>query len=250
MEENFKSKFGFCLFFLLIFGLLIGGYFFTKYYLQEDEVSKLTEKTNYKIDDSKDYFYFINEGTISESAEIYYKDVVININTQTTLTEALAKENQIYKNNIKYIKDQDNIIDDIITYKNDDIYSLMFRMYETYEFGKYISLVVKDYDYSCFTGITFNKSTAYVFNKDEGKRLLENDLLNMYGLNIDKVKERVKEYLESIQTEIDDEPVIKIDETLNNLKLNSLYINEYGKLVVSYIVKTTQTDYNEITEVN
>lgn len=250
MEENLKSKLGFFLFLLTIFGLLIGGYFFTKYYLKEDNNDTTQIKENYKIDNDKDFIYYINEDTISENAEIYYKDVVINLNTQTGLSESLEKENKMYKNNIKYISDEKFLNNEIITYNNDNIYSVTFRIYKDYEFGKYISLVANDYDYSCLTGVTFNNVKAYVFNTLDGSKLTDDDLLNMYSLNIDKIKEKVNEYLKTKQSIINDIEVIKIDETLDNLNLNGLYINEYGKLVISYLVKTTQTDYNEITEVN
>ena len=86
MEENFKSKLGFVFFIFIILFLAIGGYFFMEY--------TLNKVVNYKIDDTKDFIYFTNESTISEGAGIYYKDVVINLNTQTTLTESLAKENE------------------------------------------------------------------------------------------------------------------------------------------------------------
>ena len=42
---------------------------------------------------------------------------------------------------------------------------------------------------------------------------------------------------------------IKIDETLNELKINDtyvIYISETKKLVVKYIVKTNSVDYNDV----
>ena len=36
----------------------------------------------------------------------------------------------------------------------------------------------------------------------------------------------------------------------NDFNNYSLYINDYGKLYISYLVKTTQVDYNEVMEVN
>lgn len=251
MEENLRSKLGFWLFFLIIIFLLVGGYFYMNYTLNDKRDDNTTsEKVNYKIDTTKDYIYYINESTISEGAEIYYKDVVINLSTQEVLTESLAKENKIYKNNIKYISDDETLNKEIIVYNNDDINYLTFRDYKNYEFGKYISLLVSDYNYSCMDGVTFNKSFAYVFNTENGGLLTSNDLLNMYNLNIDIIKERVKDFLNTKQTKVDDVDLINIDETINELNMNSLYINEYGKLTISYLVKTTQTDYNEITEVN
>ena len=251
MEENLKSKLGFFFFFLIVFGLLIGGYFYMDYSLNKKDIPEEKEEIiSYKIDDNKEYIYYINESTLSEGAEIYYKDVVINIKNQEVLTESLEKENKIYKNNITYLTEEDLKNPEIITYNNDNIKYLTFRDYKNYEFGKYISLLISDYNYSCYDGVTFNNSYAYVFDTKDGILLSENELLNMYNLNIDIIKEKVKKFLEEKQTIIDEVEVIKIDETLENLKLNSIYINEYGKLAISYLVKTSETDYNEITEVN
>jgi hypothetical protein len=125
---------------------------------------------------------------------------------------------------------------------------MTFRTYSSNEFGKYLSLVINEYNYSCFSDVTFNKSITYVFNKDENKLLSNDDLLNMYNINMDKIKERLKEYLDGKQTKEDGIEVIKIDDTIDNLEY-SLYINDFGKLCVSFLVKTTQVDYNEIMEV-
>ena len=125
---------------------------------------------------------------------------------------------------------------------------MTFRTYSSNEFGKYLSLVINEYNYSCFSDVTFNKSITYVFNKDENKLLSNDDLLNMYNINMDKIKERIKEYLDGKQTKEDGIDVIKIDDTIDNLEY-SLYINDFGKLCVSFLVKTTQVDYNEIMEV-
>ncbi len=255
MEETFKSKLGFSLFFILIIGLIVGGYFWTNWTLTEKErvkQQKKEEKIEYKIDADKDYIYFVNESAISEEAEIDYKDVVINLKGQEALTETLEKENKIYKNNIVHISEMNLLSKDLIAYNYDDLYALTFRNYDVFEFGKYVSLLIKDYNYSCLDngGVTFKDSKAYVFNVQSGELLKSNELLNMYRLNMDIVKERVTEYLSGKQTKVNNVDVIKIEDTINELKEENLYINNYGKLSITFLVKTTQTDYNEITEVN
>ena len=252
MEENLKNKLGFWIFFIIVLTLLIGGFIFTKYTINEDKNKKEREKIkiDLRIDKNKDYIYYINEETISESAEIYYKDVVINLSTQEVLTESLEKENKIYKNNIKHISEMNIMTDQIIKYNNDDLYALTFRDYKNYEYGKYVSLVVNDYNYSCFDDITFKSAKAYVFDTEDGTLLTNDDLLNKYIQNVDTIKEKVREYLNSKQTVVDDAELIKIDETIDNLGDYTLYIDEYGHLAVSFLVKTTQVDYNEIMEVN
>lgn len=253
MEENFKSKLGFIFFILIVLFLAIGGYFFMDYTLNNKETNNEEEDQviSYKIDDSKDYIYYINESTISEGAQIYYKDVVINLNTQTTLTESLAKENERYKNNVQKISETDLISDELINYRNDDIYALTFRNYENYEFGKYVSLVIYDYNYSCFDSITFKEFKSYVFDSSTGKRVENDELLKMYNLNMDNIKEKVRTDLESKQGNNEEGTAnINIDETLNNIEESQFYINNFGRLCVCYLAKTAEGSYNEVMEVS
>ena len=254
MEENLKSKLGFITFTIIIIALLVGGYFYTKYTINHKEPVKTEENVvkTIKIDKEKDYFYYLNESVISEEAEIYYKDVVINIKDQEELTKKLEKENNIYKNNIKYIsKELENgnlISKDIVNYSNDDLYSLKFRNYKTFESSKYLSLVINDFNYSCLDYITFDKTEAYVFNKEDGTYISEEKLLKNYNISIDEIKEQIKNHLSTKQNT---EGTIKIDETINDLTKNyALYVNNSNKLCISYLVKTNEVDYNEDMEVN
>jgi len=229
MEENFKNKLGLWMFIIIILGFAIGGYFFTQNIIKDydsTKENKEAKKTDYKIDKDKDYIYFINEEVISEKAEIFYRDVVINLSTQETLTETLKKENRIYKNTIKYIKDTE-VLEDIIVYNKDGLYALNFREYTVYEFEEYISLVVDDYNYTCFDDTTFAKTKSYIFNIKNGKLLTENEILKLYNKNMNKIKEQIKEYLNEEQTVFDNEELIKIDETINDFNNYSLYINYY-----------------------
>lgn len=255
MEANLKNKIGFFLFFFLVLFLGVGGYFFTDYMLQKEvcnKENKIEEKKDYRIDKNKDYIYFINSETISEGAEIYYQDVVINLSTQEVLTETLEKENRIYKESIKYIDDEDVYImsEDLINYNNDNIYSLTFREYQTYSYGDYVSLIINDYNYTCFDLVTFNKSKSYVFDTTNGNVINESDLLNLYHTNIDSIKSDIREYLNSKQEIVDEEEYLKIDDTLNNFTNYALYIDNVGNLYISFLVKTSKQDYNEIMEVN
>ena len=236
MEDNLKSKLGFIIFLIIIIALIGGGQYYL-YYIKNsnNKVSNnVKEKKNIKIDNSKEYFYFINEDTISDAAEIYYKDVVINLNTQLDLTKTLEHENEVYKENVKYIsKELENgnlISKDIVNYDNDDLFS-----------------VINDFNYSCLDFITFNKTKAYVFDISNGKLLTEDDLFDKFNVNMAEIKKAIKNHLTSIQNE---EGTIKIDETVNDLSNYALYINNYNKLCISYLVKTNEVDYNEDMEVN
>lgn len=226
-----------------------------KYTLDEDNKKEINNKKNneeisYKIDEDKDYIYFENEETISEGAEIYYRDVIINLNTQTVLTETLNNENKMYKNNIKYISDQNIISNELIHFNYDNLYALTFREYNVYSYDKYVSLLINDYNYTCFDEKTFNKSKAYIFDIKNGTLLKEEEILNLYNTNMEQIKEAIKNVLISKQTMVDDVELIKVEETINDMNTYAFYINDYGKLYISYLVKTTQVDYNEIMEVN
>ena len=254
MEENFRNKLGFWAFFLIILTLLIGGYFFTKHTINNfDEKKKDAKeevKKDLKIDKKKDYIYFENEELISDHKEIIYKDVIINLNTQTTLTETLKKENRLYKNTIQYISKQENLNKDIIVYNNDDLYALNFREYKSYEYKNYVSLVINDFNYTCFADTTFQKTKSYIFNTLDGSLVSEEELLDKYNTSLDSIKKDIKEYLIENQTIVNEVELIKVDETINNFDNYALYINEYGRLNISYLVKTNEVDYNEIMEVN
>ncbi len=252
MEENFKSKIGFGLFIFFILFLIIGGYIFTQKVINDDfhlfSKDNENKEVNYKIDQNKDYIYFINEDVISKEANLTYKDVVINIKGEEELTENLERENRENKNTIKYISEYDDLNVEF-NYNYDNLYSLYYRDYEVYEFDKYVSLIIKDYTYSCYDLLTFKGTKSYVYNTLDGTRLSENDLLNKYNASLEEIKSRIKNDLLKSQTYEDGEEVIKIDETLNNFNNYSFYINDLGKLCITYLVKSTKTDYNLSMEV-
>ena len=254
MEENFKNKLGFWMFFVIVLFLAVGGYFFTDYILNvKEEVSKNNkkeEKINYKIDEEKDYIYFQNEKSIidEDDVEVYYKDVIINIKGQENITEILENENKKYQGNIKYLSDMELLSEDIITYNYNNIYALTFREYKVYEYNDYVSLVIDNHNYSCFDLNSFASTKSYVFDISEGKLLTNEDVLNLYDVNMNHIINKIKEKLTNDQQVVDEVELIKIDETINDLNY-SLYINEYGRLYISFLVKTTQVDYNEIMEV-
>ena len=249
MEENLKSKLGFLVFTLIVLFIGIGGFFFTRYELnnQEDKKNE-TKNIDYHIDKNQKYIYYKNLSVISEDAEIEYQDVVINIKGQEALTKSLQDENEIYKTNIKYIS-KENVTEEVIKYNNDGLYSLNFRVYSDYEYGDYVSLVVKDYDYSCFDFITFNKTKSYIFNTKTGEVLKEADILDKYNLNMDTLKEQMRTFLMGEQRKENEVDVIQIDATINDLKNYSLYINNYGSLCISFLVKTIDGSYNVDMEV-
>ena len=243
MKKGRSGKIGFVLFLLFIIALLIGGQYLYNYVTNEDANDYKTkgENEDYRIDKTKDYFYFINESVISESAEIYYKDVVVNIKGSEHITETLNKENAIYKSNIKYISDQDVLSDELINYNSDNIYMVNYREYKTYKYNNYVSLVVLDYLYDCFDQSTIKDSKSYVFDTNTGKLLTNEELYSLFNTNEENIKKEIKEEVISKDSNSSEEILNKI----NNLELNSLYVDDIGKLKAEYLVIYSEINYNE-----
>ena len=252
MEENLKNKLGFWSFIFVVIFLLIGGYYITfRFDIKKNDIKENeNEKISYKINENKDYIYFENEEAIidEDGAEVFYKDVILNIKGQESLTETLKKENKIFKKNIKYIDDEESLNKELINYNYNNIYALTFREYKIYEHENYVSLVIDDHNYSCFDLNTFIGTKSYIFDISKGILLNIKEILNIYDLEEKDIVNKVKDKLLNTQKVVDGIDLIKIDETLNDLEY-SLFINEYGDLYISFLVKTSQVDYNEIMEV-
>lgn len=244
--DNFnKSKVGGMVFILFIILLIIGGqYLYNMVTNKDNDTSNNGKKVDYRIDIKKDYFYFENESVISESAEIFYKDIVINIKGQETLTESLNKENAVYKSNIKYISDANLLSEEMVNYNNDNLYMLTYREYQMYSYDFYKSLVILDYMYDCFDQSTIHNEKSYMFDTNTGKLLSEEEILSTFDTSLDKVKDEVREYLNSKQEVVNEVELIKIDETINDFNYG-LFVNDVGRLNVTFLVKSTQTDYND-----
>lgn len=243
MKKERSGKIGFVLFLLFIIALLVGGQYLYNYVTNKDTNDYKTkgENEDYRIDKTKDYFYFINESVISESAEIYYKDVVVNIKGSEHITEILNKENAIYKSNIKYISDQDVLSDELINYNSDNIYMVNYREYKTYKYNNYVSLVVLDYLYDCFDQSTIKDSKSYVFDINTGKLLTNEELYSLFNTNEENIKKEIREEVISKDSNSSEEILNKI----SNLELNSLYVDDIGKLKAEYLVIYSEINYNE-----
>lgn len=257
MNETRSNTIGSILFVLLILVLAVGGYFFTKSITIEKEESKLTTdkatiSDEYKLDKEQDFIYYSNEKFISMEPDITYKDVIINLTTAETINKSLKQELDVIRNSVKYIKDNELDPNREVMY-NDEIYSASERNYETFAYKEYISLLVKDYEFNCYDGSLLSKLRSYVFDVTTGKMLLANDLLDKYNTNMDRVKSTVRDYLTKNQTYEEEIEIINIEETiagLDNPDNYAIYIDKYGDLYISYIVKTSQVDYNETMKLN
>jgi len=258
MNDSSRNIIGGITFFLIVIILAVGGFFLTKY-LTKDEIEEtstndVTINYEHKVNKEKEFIYYENENFISMEPDITYKDVIINLDVAETINQTLKSELDEIRNSVKYIKDNELDPNREIMYE-DEIYSAKERNYESFEYKNYISLLVKDYEFTCYEGSLLTELRSFVYNTQTGKMILPNDLFELYKINIDIIKEKVRTKLNDSQivdTETNVE-LILIDETVNGLddsKNFALYIDKYGDLYISFIVKTNEVDYNENIKLN
>lgn len=257
MNDTRHNVFLGMLFVIFILVLGVGGYFLTINITKDEEKeNNITEKVlsdDYKIDKKADYIYFKDEKIISSEPDIIYKDVVINLDTAESINTSLKQELNIIRQSVKYISDNALDPNREVLYEDENIYSASERNYENFMYKEYISLIVKDYEFNCYDGSLLKSLKSYVFNVETGKQLLNNDLLEFYDINMSEVEDKVREHLQSNQSIENEIELIKIEETIAGLQSAgnyAFYIDKYGDLNISYIVKTTQVDYNETIKLN
>lgn len=259
MEDSRSNIVGSIFFFLIIIILGVGGYFLT-IHLTKDTNKKTDEHVEnivldeHKINKEQDYIYFANEKFISMEPDITYKDVTINLDTAETINQTLKKELDEIRKSVKYISDNELDPNKTIMYDGENIYSAEERNYETYNYKEYISLIVKDYEFNCYDGSLLKNLKSYVFDTKTGKLKLNNELFEEYDIDLSKLKSLAREKLNNSQTTDEENglELILIEDTISNLNDNNyaLYIDNYGDLYASFIVKTTQVDYNETIKLN
>lgn len=258
MNDSKSNVIGSVFFFLIIIVLGVGGYFLTVHLTKDSSINgndyvKNTLSDEHKINKELDYIYYSNEKFVSIEPDITYKDVTINLDTAETINQTLKKELDIIRESVKYISDNELDADRPIMYE-DEIYSASERNYETHNYKEFISLIIKDYEFNCYDGSLLKNLKSYVFNTKTGKMQLNTDLLEDYDLDKNDIKNKAESKLEKSQTTDEETQIelILIDDTINNLNDGNyaLYIDDYGDLYVSFIVKTTQVDYNETIKLN
>lgn len=253
MNEEGKSKLFFGLFFGVVILIIAGGTFVLNYHPKDKETKNLESYNKLKDNKDKDFIYFEDVEVLSVEQELFYKRPVINFksNTILELNQKLSDANLRIKNNIVKL---DSVSDDEKSnclYLDDNIYSAKTRDYEVINYGKYVSLVIKEYTYLC-TGV-FNDVSyeSYTFDKSTGEYLNQSDVLKVKDVLFSKVQSTIRSYLEENSSKFGDEVIIDVDGTISNLNnSSSIYINKDGKLVVLFIVKTNNTDYNDSIEID
>lgn len=251
--ENTKNKIGVAILIIILLVFSVGGYFFMNYMVNEGGNTKKSKKevADLRIDESKDYIYFENTEEIIE--EIFKEDVILNFKGLESINESLASELKTLDNNKVKVTNEE-IPEGVVCYE--DLYSFKYRDYTNNQFGKFVSLVVRDYDYSCINGSIPINTKSYVVDKNTGKLITEDELLKEFNIGEDKILEQVRERLNFTQTLDEDVQVIDIDGTINSLKEGqygtnkALSISKNGKLMINFIVKSNKINYNDSIELD
>lgn len=266
MEDIRFGKVKAALFLFFIVVLIVGGYFLMEVFVRSENKNDFSEKNvaskseqlkeDYRINDNEELIYFTNTEIKNEARNIIYQDVIFNFdsiyakNLETTLNLETAELKESYK----LISDQELTDEEkeLIIYSESDVYSAKYNEYTRYFFKDYASLVKNTYTYDCFNGVKLEKQESYVFNVSSGSLLSKNKLLELYKISKDDIKESIKSKLDKEQSTIDGEDTIDIIETLNSIDNDdyNLYINKSGYLVISYIAKSVQEDYNDVIILN
>lgn len=249
-----KVKAAIFLFFIVV--LVVGGYIGMIMLTKEPEntkkletevASKSDNKTDIRIDKSKDYIYFENEVLKNETRDIAYKDVVFNFdsNDAKTIATFLNNERETNEKTYKTISEVELTEEEKekILYKDSDVYEAVYNKYSRYFYENYATIVNDVLEYNCNSGNKEIRVSAYTFDTNTGELLSKSKLMNNFDISLDKIKEKVQEKLEKEQVVVEDVPQIDIVSTLSSLDDDSsyaLYVNKSGYLVINYFIKYMQ----------
>lgn len=257
MNRNLERKrdfIGSILFVCFVFTLIVGGFFATKYLTSDSQKKQIRkdEQSKFKVDSKKDFVYFDNVVTICEDPDIVHKDLVINLIGTDTLNEILKSENDIIRASVKKISESELDPAKEVLYDEGDIFYSKERNYSSFESSKYLSILITDGEFNCYTGSQITSVKSYNFNLANGKQLSNPTILGFYSMNIEDVKSKISEKLAADQAEFGENNTINVEETLNGITIENaaLYYNNAGKLNISFIVKTSQESYNDTIELN
>lgn len=238
----------------MIIILVLGFYVIYDQFIKEKETVDVidtdVDMTATKIDDTKDYIYYENEKDINLSTDMIeeytYKDIVININTDSikSLNTRLKTENAAYAKD--YVEEKGTYEcgtpkGDLANYN--DVFT--YRDYIIYETDNYITVVVRD-NLIDICGYVLNKSTtSYIIDKKEGIIYTDNSLLNIYNTTKDElVKNAIANRTDGSYGVLDHDEIVTSILELNEI---SLYIDNKECLGVYYtgiLAEDTDDHYN------
>lgn len=252
--ERRKDFIGGVAFIAFVVVLIVGGFFLTRYLTSEEEHKKIVQNEidKLKADSKKELVYYENETVVSADPEIVHKDIIINLKEADTVNEILKVSMDEIRTTVKKISESTLDPNKDLLFDEGEIYSSKERNYNVYESLNYLSILVTDSNFDCYTGSSITKQQAYTFSLTNGKRLSNETLIGYAGITIDDIKNKARNKLEEDQKEFTDGSYILIDESINNIDINNaiIYTNKSGKIVISIVVKTNDDSYNDTIELN
>lgn len=238
ITDRQNSKLTFFIFILVIIGLIVLGYFLIK---KPDISEKILDDTEtLEIDKTKNIVYYDNIDVISSEAQLEYKDIHINLNSDDAKELEAKLNNNMNKIRGKYTKLEDNSNQEIIN-EADGIAQAQIIDYNTFNSTNYVTIEVNEYEFLA-NAMTFdNKLTYYCLDKRSGKLLTNQIIMKQENLSADTIRTKIYDHIK-------DNNEIDIDVTMNNPY--TLYYNEYGKVKANIIVKIGDINYNDNVEIN
>lgn len=238
ITDRQNSKLTFFIFILVIIGLIVLGYFLIK---KPDISEKILDDTEtLEIDKTKNIVYYDNIDVISSEAQLEYKDIHINLNSDDAKELEAKLNNNMNKIRGKYTKLEDNSNQEIIN-EADGIAQAQIIDYNTFNSTNYVTIEVNEYEFLASAMNFDNKLTYYCLDKRNGKLLTNQIIMKQENLIADTIRTKIYDHIK-------DNDEIDIDVTMNNPY--TLYYNEYGKVKANIIVKIGDINYNDNVEIN
>lgn len=238
ITDRQNSKLTFFIFILVIIGLIVLGYFLIK---KPDISEKILDDTEtLEIDKTKNIVYYDNIDVISSEAQLEYKDIHINLNSDDAKELEAKLNNNMNKIRGKYTKLEDNSNQEIIN-EADGIAQAQIIDYNTFNSTNYVTIEVNEYEFLASAMSFDNKLTYYCLDKRNGKLLTNQIIMKQENLSADTIRTKIYDHIK-------DNDEIDIDVTMNNPY--TLYYNEYGKVKANIIVKIGDINYNDNVEIN
>lgn len=254
MENKARNIIASILFLIFIIALIIGGYIYVKDLSAKPDNPKTKEEDkkvkDYRIDKNKDYIYFENEEIISIDPELTYKDVYLNIEGAEIINSALKAEMDVLRNSIIKLDETNKDETKTLLYEETEVFNAKERNYIIYKSGNYYSLIINDLDFNCYSDFLTTGLQGYIINTKSGSIVTNEEIIKIYNLTLEDIKERVRLKLKESQNENDGDLIINIENTLNTLFDNyALYIDG-NDLYITFIVKSNFVNYNDNVKLN
>lgn len=243
MESGGKIKFA--IFGVIVIIIIIGGFYLMKKSekitlenkVDNKVIKEEKESKDIRIDKTKEYIYYTNYERVVDELDIEYKDIVFNFEGHDDIAKSLNEETKTLKESLVYDEEAEDIA-------YDKLQRASYKQYEFIIFDDFISLIVRYYNFTKDDLVSFERAKTYVFSKESGKILSEEELLQKYNLSFEDARWKIKTYV-SDQNLLKEGEELDADATVINLTELNLFVDKLGKLNATVLVKSDQKDYND-----